>query len=843
MPDLPPSQLASSGASHGAPSGNSSGDSLTSFRALWFVLLRRRRFVGATIGGLLAACLTYCLIVPNEYEASARIALRAASATALNLDASSDANPGASSSSQAQLETLADVFRSNQLAWAVILNLKLYAARGFAGNRFAHRFPQFCADVPDPETQSWLIERFQRRLNVRTIPRTLIVQIRFWSHDPALSAAVVNGMIRTYNQKQSASRSAATTDATTLLNNQLNALRSSLAAQDKRLLQFQQRHGLLDTPATLANGQIGETEHAAAIAQIDDLTKELSAAVAERILREAEYRAAQRGSPELIIASDPHLQGQGAFATALLQQLHARRSDLQQEQSQLAAEHGPNFPRVVEIRVQLQDIDNQIAAEDQKLVARFHEAFQTAADREQLLRRSLAQMTSEGMKLNAAATEYAAMRQEANASRGLYTRLTEKAQEALLTAGLASPDIAVIDPAMQPAKPSAPNLPVYLAITLFIAVWTAVLGALMLESLTRSNRQTSAVLLMALLVFSHPLCGQAPTPSTSGLPTGVARIPQSADDKVQPNAKDAPAVWGSAQTPGSSTIANATDASGSTVAAPLAPGDVISVSEIHTPEFHTTARISATGTIALPLIDEVQINNLDESAAAHTIESALIKAGMLLHPQVLVTVLSYAGQDVSVLGEVVRPGVYPYAAHHRLLDLISAASGLAPGAGSLVTVTHRDSTQPLVAVTLNAPSDDVGVAANPELASGDTVQVSRAGLVYVIGDVTRPGGFPVDPSENLTFLQALTLAWGPTQNASLTKALLIREEKGGRTVTTLNLKRLLRGQDPDLPIRDRDIIFVPDSAAKNLWNRTMESVVQSAAGVSIYAGLVYSQRF
>ena len=89
----------------------------------------------------------------------------------------------------------------------------------------------------------------------------------------------------------------------------------------------------------------------------------------------------------------------------------------------------------------------------------------------------------------------------------------------------------------------------------------------------------------------------------------------------------------------------------------------------------------------------------------------------------------------------------------------------------------------------------------------------------------------------------LSLAWGPAQNAALTKALLIREQQGGRTITTLNLKRMLRGQDPDVPIRDRDILFVPDSTAKNLWNRTMESVIQSAAGVSIYAGLVYSQRF
>jgi polysaccharide export outer membrane protein len=92
-------------------------------------------------------------------------------------------------------------------------------------------------------------------------------------------------------------------------------------------------------------------------------------------------------------------------------------------------------------------------------------------------------------------------------------------------------------------------------------------------------------------------------------------------------------------------------------------------------------------------------------------------------------------------------------------------------------------------------------------------------------------------------VQALALAWGPTQNAATGKGLLIREEKGGRTLTALNVKRLLRGQDPDIPVEDGDILFVPDSMAKNLINRSMESAIQSAIGVTIYSGLVYSQRY
>ena len=279
------------------------------------------------------------------------------------------------------------------------------------------------------------------------------------------------------------------------------------------------------------------------------------------------------------------------------------------------------------------------------------------------------------------------------------------------------------------------------------------------------------------------------------------------------------------------------------MAAPISAGDLLEVSEARTPDLRASVRVSGAGSVTLPLAGEVHVAGMDEPAAAHAIESALIGRGMLLHPQVTVLVTVYAAQDVTVLGEVARPGVYSYAVHHRLLDLISAASGLNSNAGRLVFITHRDDAKSPQAVVLDPSAADGGGEHNPELMPGDTIQVSRAGLVYVVGDVIRPGGFPVDQVQTTTVVQALSLAWGPSQNASLTKAVLIREQPGGRTITSLNLKRMLRGQDPDVPIHDRDILFVPDSTAKNLWNRTMESVIQSAAGVSIYAGLVYSQRF
>jgi polysaccharide export outer membrane protein len=799
--------------------------------------------VAAIEGALLLLCLLYCLIAPNQYEAAARVELRTAPVSALSLDGEEPAVPSSILSAPIALETLASVLRSDQLAWRVITGLKLYQAPGFCGS-FPRRFPGFHAENPSPDAQAWLLERFSRRLHVQAMARSLLLEIRFRSHDAALSAAVVNGLIRVYGEQETESQIQATAQASAWLNAQLAGLKARVDSDQQRLAEFENRHGIVSTPEVLANGQPGETEHSSALLEMDELSRQLVAATTDRILAEAEYRAASQGDPELVIASDPRLQADSAnFATTLLDQIRARRSDLEQEQAQLSAEHGPGFPRVVEIGRQLQDLDRQRQAEDAKLIGRFRSNWQTTLDREQLVRKSLEQVTGEGMKLNEAATQYAVMRQEANASHDLYLRVQEKAEEAGLAAGVRASNISVVDSARQPVKPVAPDPPLYLAITFFVGLWLAG-GAALLRDALGAKVARAAVTILVLFAAGAGIRGQAPTPSTSGLPTGVASFPQTQETRSLPNPKEAPTIWDNA---GATGVAGATPPgatqSSAPMPAPIGPGDFLDISEYHTPEFHSMVRVSAEGTVTLPLIGDVKISGMDEHAAARAIEAALLAKGMLLHPLVSVLVTAYAGQDVSVLGEVTRPGVYPYTFHHRLLDLISAASGLSPNAGRLVNVFHQGDPKTPHPVVLDPSGTDTTSDHNPELSPGDTVQVSRAGLVYVVGDVIRPGGFPVDPVQGLTVVQALSLAWGPSQNAASGKAVLIREQKDGRAMIALNLKRMLHGQDPDQPVEDRDILYVPDSVAKNLVNRTLESAIQSTIGVTIYSALVYSQRY
>lgn len=811
-----------------------------SFHDLSALLVRRRLVFTWVVGGLVLLCLLYCLLAPRQYEAVAKIALRTSPASSLNLESAESFSAASTISTPIQQETVANILRSDRLAWSVITELQLHKSPAFRG-WFAYNFPDYHAGDVNPDAEAYLLERFRRSLHVQTLPRTLVLQIRFQSRDRALSAQVVNALIHAYTRQELESRRQATAQASDWLQGQLADLKSRAERDQQRLAGFQKEHGILSTPDVASHGAQGETAHSSTLLEIDELGRQLINATTERILREAEFRAAHQDGPEAVVASDPRLQSaDGSFATSLLQQIQIRRSTLAEELAKLGAEHGPNFPRAIEIRQQIAELDRQKQAEDAKLLDRFRISWQTATEREQALRASLEQYTDEGLKLSRASSEYVSMREEAISSHELYMRVLEKAEEAGMAAGVHSSNISVVDEARPPVKPASPDILLDLSITLFVSLWLALAIALWKDSLARR----AVELLICVSLAGMVAVAQAPTPSTSGLPTGVARIPQTEETRSAPDLKGAPAVW---KQPGGGPQAGmpafAPAELRAPMPAPIAPGDFLEISEFHTPDFHTAVRVSAQGTVSLPMITDVHLAGLDEQEAAHAIEAALFAQGMLLHPKVSVQVTGFAGQDVSILGEVMRPGVYPFTQHHRLLDLVSAASGLSPTAGRLVTIFHREDAKTPHPVLLDLDGSDRATDHNPELMAGDTVQVGRSGLVYVIGDVIRPGGFPVDPAQHLTILQALSLAWGPTQNAASSKAILIREQKGGRTMTALDLKRMLKGHDPDQFVVDRDILFVPDSTAKNLWNRTMESAIQSAIGVTIYAGLVYSQRF
>ncbi len=850
---------------------------------------RRRRFCLSVILSTNLLCLAYCIVAPNTYEASAKVALATQSASNLHIGAPESTIPISVLNAPLQLETIANELRGEHLSWRVITSLKLYDSPAI-GHAFRAKFPSFDPNHPTPLEQGYLLDALAKRLHVGTLPRTLLIEVRFRSHDPELSARVVNAIIQGFTAEEAESRTTTIEDQSVWLQSQLKVLTDRLRVQEKELAAFERKHGFMTSQETIQGGEPMETLHNSTLAEVDEAERQWLAASADRIFREALLNQARQGNPEEVLAANPQLQAEmGPGGATMAQQLKTHQSEVAVELAQLRAEHGPNYPRVVELTRATQEIDDQIRVTDQNLLEGFERMWKAALDRQTMLRAQLDARTEEGLDKNDATLEYTVLHEEVQSGRELSNRLRQRMQEASLTAGIHTSAITVVDPAREPAKPVAPDPPLYLAISLFVSFWLAAGGATLLDIWEPTVSAESKARLVArwrsLLVSLGVLAigvgsgyCQAPTPNTQGLPSGVVKLPEDKPVTVRPDARQAPPVWNA---PGPVAAQALPDVAGHLLATgmalPIAAGDFVDVSEFHLPEFHSSLRVAADGSATLPLIGQVFLAGMTEQVAAHTLEKALLAQGILLHPQVLVVVTGAAGQDVSMIGEVMRPGIYPYSAHHRLLDLIAAASGLSPNSGRLVSVFHRQDPQTAHTVVLDPTgstpnevnalnadpqwksiqgraqvSSSITTASqhaakivdrNPELEPGDTVLVSRAGLVYVIGDVVRPGGFPVDPVQGLTVVQAISLAWGASPNAAASKAILIRDQTGGRTLTTLNLHRMIRGQDPDLPIHDRDILFVPDSTAKNLMNKSLEAAIQSAIGVSIYAGLVYSQRF
>ncbi len=271
---------------------------------------------------------------------------------------------------------------------------------------------------------------------------------------------------------------------------------------------------------------------------------------------------------------------------------------------------------------------------------------------------------------------------------------------------------------------------------------------------------------------------------------------------------------------------------GSGAAGPIGPGDLLEMTVFDTPELSGKMRVSNTGDILLPLLGSLHVAGMKAEEAQNLIRQKFMTGGYLKDPQVTVFVAEYATQNVSVLGEVKSPGVYPSLGSHHLLDYISVAQGFTPLAGTSITITHAasPSTPELVKVTAGATPKPEN---NPEVFPGDTIYVERTGVIFVVGDVMRPGGYPMDHDGQLSILQAVALAQGTNPTAANASAKLIRTTPQGREEIPVNLKKILHSKSTDLAMKDNDILFIPSSATKETL-RAIGQAAPTAAAATIY---------
>jgi len=283
--------------------------------------------------------------------------------------------------------------------------------------------------------------------------------------------------------------------------------------------------------------------------------------------------------------------------------------------------------------------------------------------------------------------------------------------------------------------------------------------------------------------------------------------------------------------------------------------DVLDVYVIDVPELSREYRVRPDGTIMIPLLSSpIRAEGLTLNQLSSVISNRLRAAELVTHPDVIVTVKSSQAHAVAISGAVQNPQIYPIFGPTTLLDVLSQAGGLAPDAGSTAIITRSDAaartselredsgSPPPALGTIKVNLGKLLATGDPSMNlriyPGDKVTVQRAGVVYVVGAVLRPGGFTLKSDRgNMTVLEAVALGEGLKSTALQKKATIIRRGQQflmGREEIAVNLKKILAGHAPDPVLKPNDILFVPDSASKVALHRGAEAAIQIATGVIIW---------
>jgi polysaccharide export outer membrane protein len=282
----------------------------------------------------------------------------------------------------------------------------------------------------------------------------------------------------------------------------------------------------------------------------------------------------------------------------------------------------------------------------------------------------------------------------------------------------------------------------------------------------------------------------------------------------------------------------------------LGPNDQISFWGIDADEIvNKQFRIDPEGDVNLPMVGRLRAAGLTIRQFEEVLNKRL--SAYIREPHIVVTTVEFRSQPVSVLGAVKSPGAHQLEGRKTLVEMIALAGGFREDAGNSVKITRELEwgAIPLSNASLDPVNNfsvaevsikEILEAKNPKdnilIMPHDVITVPRAGLVYVVGEVKKAGGFILAERANMSVLQALSLAEGSERTADTRHAKILRLQSGQdqRIEIAVDVKKILDGTSNDVPLQAGDILFLPGSMAKKAGMRTLDAVVQAATGMVIW---------
>ncbi len=269
----------------------------------------------------------------------------------------------------------------------------------------------------------------------------------------------------------------------------------------------------------------------------------------------------------------------------------------------------------------------------------------------------------------------------------------------------------------------------------------------------------------------------------------------------------------------------------------IGPGDLVDVEVFDTPELSGRFRLDQLGQVTLPFGLSVRLQGMQVTAAAAAIAARLQQSQIMLQPSVMVSILEYATEGVTVLGEVHSPGIYTLLGPHSLYDALASAGGALSSEGSTITITHlNDADHPLIVPVTS--SDYSAVLKMTTVEPGDTVVVSRAPLFYVVGDVVHGGAFYMQVGQRLTVINALALVQGYNRTAAMGHASIVRQTPTGVQAIRVNLNKIMKSQEVDPVLAAGDVLVIPRSGFKDFGYAALPGLTSSVANAVTTALIV-----
>ena len=265
----------------------------------------------------------------------------------------------------------------------------------------------------------------------------------------------------------------------------------------------------------------------------------------------------------------------------------------------------------------------------------------------------------------------------------------------------------------------------------------------------------------------------------------------------------------------------------------IGPGDALHIQVYDTPEMEQKAKVTDSGDVPLSFLGNVKVANMTPGQAGAEIERRLIAANIMLHPQVTVRVDAYATQNASVMGQVVKPGPYEIDTRRKVIDVLALAGGLTDAADRHITIERfGDPNQKVDYYYSNVAG--AALQDDPMVYPGDTVIVPKAPVVYVLGDVLKPGGYPISTNNSkMTVLEAISLAGYANHSAAVGKSKLVRKTPTGVEQIDLPVGAMQKGKAPDIALLPDDVVYVPFSFMRNVAVNG-SSILASATSAAIY---------